>query len=487
MIMIIFYAQVVLIMIQIKKMVNIIKMGETNEKDIENINELLKDGKLAQSIANEIRERVKEELEVEYIIDSYKTKDDLIDKFLEHIQIYYDKAQTFWRWNNGLKFYEKIDEVEILNLIKGSSGANTIKSNERTEILNAIKQSARLKKPLDVPDSYIQFKDEVVDLDTGHRFAADKKYFYTNPIPWKIGKYPDTPNMDRIFSEWSGSENLQVLYEIIAYCLYRGYPIQRIFVFLGAGSNGKSCYLNLIRKFLGIKNTTTTELDTLLNSRFEITKLHKKLVCFMGETNFKELENTSILKRLTGNDLIGFEEKNKTPFDDINYAKIVISTNNLPVTNDKSIGFYRRWFIIDFPNQFTEHKDILKEIPDQEFENLALKAIGMLIELLDKRSFTNEGSIEDRMKRYDDKSNPFDKFIKEYCDLEDPDGYIFRFDFAEKFNSFCKEHRFRQFSDISISKMMKNHGIITFSKQTDWLKDGKLKLYRAWGGIKWKN
>jgi putative DNA primase/helicase len=115
--------------------------------------------------------------------------------------------------------------------------------------------------------------------------------------------------------------------------------------------NGKSCFLNLLKKFVGIDNITSTELDTLLTSRFEITKLHKKLVCTMGETDFSEMTKTSIIKRLTGGDLIGFEYKNKTPFDDNNYAKILIATNNLPATNDKSIGFYRRWLIVDFKNK----------------------------------------------------------------------------------------------------------------------------------------
>jgi len=40
--------------------------------------------------------------------------------------------------------------------------------------------------------------------------------------------------------------------------------------------------------------------------------------------------------------------------------------------------FYRRWTIIDFPNQFTEKKDILKDIPEIEFNNLATKCVVIL-------------------------------------------------------------------------------------------------------------
>ena len=73
----------------------------------------------------------------------------------------------------------------------------------------------------------------------------------------------------------------------------------------------------------------------------------------MGETDFNEMKKTSMLKKLSGGDLIGFEYKRKDPFEDKNYAKITISTNNLPSTSDKTIGFYRRWLIIDFPITFS--------------------------------------------------------------------------------------------------------------------------------------
>jgi len=71
-----------------------------------------------------------------------------------------------------------------------------------------------------------------------------------------------------------------------------------------------------------------------------------------------------------------------------NYAKILIATNNLPTTTDKTIGFYRRWLIIDFPNQFSEKKDILADIPNEEYNSLALKCVGILKDLLMKRAFS---------------------------------------------------------------------------------------------------
>ena len=70
--------------------------------------------------------------------------------------------------------------------------------------------------------------------------------------------------------------------------------------------------------------------------------------------------------------------------------------------------------IIDFPNRFSEKKDILKDIPEEEYQMLAVKCVGILKDLLDKREFYKEGSIEQRMKKYEDHSDPLEKFIKEF-------------------------------------------------------------------------
>jgi putative DNA primase/helicase len=292
--------------------------------------------------------------------------------------------------------------------------------------------------------------------------------------------------MDKIFEEWVGKDHVRTLYEFLAFCMLPDYPIHRIFSLVGAGMNGKTCFLRLLKKFVGDENVTATELDTLISSRFEITRLYKKLVCIMGETNFSELSKTSVLKKASGQDMIGFEYKNKTPFTDTNYAKIVIATNNLPETTDKTIGFYRRWMIIDFPNQFTEEKDILGDIPEQEYECLALKCCSILHDLLKVRKFTNEGSVEDRQKRYEEKSNPADKFIREFCDTEDGNRYIWKYDFEKKFNQWAKENRFREFSDVAIGKKMKERGFEVIRKIASWLNDGKGGQLRAYSGIRWK-
>ena len=473
----------------------------------EDLTELIKGNKVVNpgyqnpEIAKQISDQwIKEDLEKEgvlrtesemiklqKVILSYYGKEDLAKQMLEVQPLYYDEYKIWWSWNKVKFKWEIIDETTILNFVNRLSVANTIQSKEKTEILEALKQESRFKKPREIKKTWIQFKDMIVDIETGQEFEVSPEYFVTNPIPYGLNedKIEETPVMDKLFEEWVGKDYVKTLYEILAYSLLPDYPIHRLFCFIGNGMNGKSCFLRLIRKFIGTENVCSTELDTLLVSRFEITRLHKKLVCMMGETNFNEISKTSILKKLTGQDVIGFEYKNKNPFEETNYAKIMIATNNLPTTSDKTIGFYRRWMIIDFPNQFDEKVDILSTIPEEEYTSLASKCVYILHKILKERKFKNEGDIMDRMKKYESKSDFLQHFINDFVE-EDINSYISKKDFLVKFTSWCKENRHREIAESSLGRKMKEKGILPGRKYMEWLFDGKGGQLRVWDGIKWK-
>lgn len=424
-----------------------------------------------------------------YHFDAFSNATNFIkamDEFLKIQPIYYDASKIWWVWNFKKFSWEMKDEIDILNQIDLNTKNPTASPHIKNELLEALRRRARLHKPHN-KGIWLQFKDTIIDLTNEEEFNVTPEHFVVNSIPWKIGRKTDTPNMDRIFAEWVGEEYVPTLYEIIAYCTLPDYPINRIFCLYGEGLNGKTKFLELVAKFVGQNNICSTELDVLLSSRFEITRLHKKLVCLMGETNFAEMKKTAILKKLTGGDLIGFEYKNKDLFQDYNYAKLLISTNNLPPTTDKTIGFGRRWMIIDFPNRFTEKKDILSEIPDEEYSNLARKTIFILQKLLKKREFTNEGSVEDRLKKFEEKSNPFEKFWNERVE-EDADEHIFKFEFRKEFDEWCVQNRFRKMSDYQINQFMKEKGIEQQKVRANWYdNEGNSKYYRAWIGLKWPN
>lgn len=341
-----------------------------------------------------------------------------VENFHSINPFFFDKNKMYWFWDKDSFKWRIIDHIDLVN---GLEQALEVKGQIVTSpILNKYIRSfesiGRKNHPKEPPKEWIQFKNKVFDIKTKQTFEATPEYFFCNPIPWDIGQSNETPTIDALFKQWVGEDYVKSLYQIIAYCCYSGYPIQTAFCLIGHGRNGKTTFQKLLTNFIGVENICSINLTRLIKGNFESAKIFKKSVALIGETNFGLLDDTDTFKKITGGDLISIEFKGKDGFDAYNYAKLIIGSNSMPPSTDTSEGWYRRWFIIDFPNQFKEGKDILQLIPEIEYNNLANKVIEILPELLDQGRFENQGTIDDRKKKYIMISNPLSVFLDLLCD-----------------------------------------------------------------------
>jgi putative DNA primase/helicase len=245
--------------------------------------------------------------------------------------------------------------------------------------------------------------------------------------------------------------------EIIAYTICSDQFLQRLFAFCGAGMNGKGTFLKLLTKFIGTKNYCASDIKVLSNNNFESSALYKKLACIMGEVDASDLTNTNTIKKLSGEDDMRFEFKGKGSFTEESITTCLIATNSMPTTPDKSMGFYRRWLIIDFPHQFSVKRDLIGQIPDQEFENLGRCCLNLLKEMQETNQITNEGNLKQREERFEERSNPVMKFIETNCE-EDFNGKTEFREFCNCFNNYLKSKHLRIQSPILIGKMLRTEG-----------------------------
>lgn len=380
-----------------------------------------KGSQLAEAILEGINKQAKEEFQNE--LRTHLSKGNWFLKGAESLvnknPIYYDEMGVWWVWNHDDKIWEQQDDVRVLNICRKTLqliGDTSVRHSHN--LLKALQQVGAELRPKEPPLSWVQFGETFYDINTGEQVTSTPEYFSTNTIPWKIGDTVATPQMDALIKSWVGEEYLQTVYEIIAYCVYRDYPIHRIFCFVGTGANGKTRLLKIIEKFVGPNNKASVTLKKIGTNDFALYPLYRKTVCFVGETAHHRLESTEILKALSGQDPVSFEDKGKTSFTGQNYAKLIIGTNVLPPSSDTSRGWYRRWFVLKFPNEFEEGEDVLSRIPDSEYEALAAKVVRILPALLKRGGFDKEGTIEDRQAKYIENSNPLKHFISEYYERD---------------------------------------------------------------------
>lgn len=382
----------------------------------------------------------------------------MAESFVQMQPVYYDASKLWWLWDTEKSCWTHVDDVDIMNAVDEILDiVGTVIPQHRTMILDALQRIGRKNKPKTPAKTWIQFKDTVVDIVTGKTFLATPEYFMTNPIPWESGDSEETPTLDKIFTEWVGEEYLLTLQQLAAYCLLPDYPLRRIFCLLGDGSNGKSKYQEFIRRFIGSENTTASEFDIIATSRFESSRLYKRLACFMSELNYVHFHKTAAFKRLTGQDFIGFEFKHKPHFEGFTYAKIIIATNSLPTTSDTTTGFYHRWIIILFPNYFSEKIDILETIPEQEYKNFARKSIRLLQGLLHDGEFSKEGTLEHKKTEYERHSNSVKEFIKTDCELG-IDFYVPYSEFYTGYIAYTKANNLRTLTKPKVGKLLRDAG-----------------------------
>lgn len=409
----------------------------------------------------------------------------MADQFLQKQPLYYNEKKLWWAWNFNDKCWRMIDEIDILNVINSKvQGLKLFEAKQKNEILTALQMRSRLKAPKEAPDSWVQFKNKIYDYKTKELFEATPEYFITNPIPFELGETEETPVLDGWIKDWVGEKWQPTIYELIAFSCVPHYKINRIFCLNGEGRNGKSTLLHIIRTFVGVKNCCSSSMDTILSRPFESAKLYKKLVCEMGEINTGIFRKTELMKKLVGSDTIGFEFKGKDGFDSYNYAKIIIATNKLPETTDKTTGFYSKWIIIDFARRFKENPNFLDGLPLIEYNNLAKKCLRLISELMAKGEFTNEGTPEEKQLRYEEKSSPFNDFVK--SEMVEENGFELPFfQIYQEYLAYCGERDLRKPSKIEISRILKSKGL--GETVINWtLADGKNTTVRAYIGLKFK-
>ncbi len=395
---------------------------------------------------------------------NFYDKIDLAKKFIEIQPIYYESKNRYWVWNFKNFFWEVKDETDILNLIYIASGANTINSKEKNEILEGIKQVGRLNKPKDIRSSWVQFRDNFYDVENNDKIKVSHKFFCSNPIDWHVGESEETPKITKLINSWVSEEDREKLWQLIAFSIVPEYFIHSFFFLYSEPGSGKSTFTNLLIKFLGKQNCVSTSIDRINNNvRFETINWHKKLLITLSEVNnVNDLRNSGTINQATGEDNLRAEIKGSGSFDFVNYGKFVYPTNKLLKVSSED-GFGRRVRVIKFTNRFEKEENVLGEIPDWEFNNLAKKCLRIAGELYEKRRFVGDMSISKRMENYQNISKTkVEEFVDTYCSNQNFENKMLFDEFFAKYTKNTKNSE----SKISVSKQLRKLGYVL--KRENW-------------------
>ena len=386
---------------------------------------------------------------------------------------YYDDERGIWA-PNGI---EKLQEITI-DKLKGYW-----KSHYTSETEKHIRYSNYVPvELLGGPLGKIVLKNGVFDLERKEICGFNPDIYAITAIPIEYKADADCPKIKKFLSEVVDPENVDKILEIIGYCLYKSYPIARIFIFTGTGRNGKSVLINLITAFLGAENTSSVDIQNLTDDSFRSAELFGKLANINGDLPPKPIKDTGLIKKCTGQDPLTVAKKYQQPFQFYNYAKLIFSANQVPRSYDNSDAMHRRLDIIEFPNQFdadnpaTDTNLIEKLTTQDELSGLFNEAVKALDRLIERGKFTNEGSIEERKTDYIKRSDPVHYFALTYLSQNtDPEYYVTKSQLYDNYVFMCRALNLTPTSSNWFSQNVKRY--------VPFLDEGWVDKDKVWRGI----
>lgn len=411
------------------------------------------------------------------LLENYNIKSDISSRLW-----FYDSKEGIWK-QNAEDFLKSILRRQYLL-------DEHLRVYYVNEVIADIKQYKYEGKYFEEPSPYlIPFKNKIYDLENDKFIDFDPKYFFINKIPINIDTDNKTcPFIDSLFESFVGNEFKIDLYELAAYSYLRAYPYQKFFILTGDGRNGKSTYIGILTKLLGIKNISRVNLKNIISNRFAAASLFKKLVNVSVETDPSFIRDTAIIKALTGEDPLSAEEKFEKSFEFKNYAKLIIVTNKKLRTNDLSAGFGERVKITNFEGKFLagENADpfILNKITEAELEGFAYVCLETLKNLY-KRGFvfTIQQDAEGIIALYDERIQRLDAFLKEKV-IKDPTSYISTVEFQERFNKYLETEKIPYISIYRLIDSMESMGYVKKTKNI--MTESGWTTKSVWDGLKWK-
>ena len=400
---------------------------------------------------------------VEYISEKVLEKYNLITLEETKEILYYD---------NGV--YKSGGEILVEKEAEAIAGYDLCEKDLR-EIIGHISRRTYHKKTEFDSDTYI------INLSNGlYNWKENKLYSHTpeyisikqNPIVYDPKAKPKL--FGKFLSQVLYRENIRTAIESMAYTFLNDCPFEHFFVLVGEGSNGKSVFTGILTALHSAANVSNVPIRTLLENNFALADLEFKDVNIDEELSGDMINDTSILKKLTGGkrQLTRVEKKYQGAYGAALYAKLFFNTNKMPQTSDQTNAFYRRLITISFPNLFEEDKDDpdLTRKLTTEFElsgifNLLMVYLRLLVN--NNRIYINDKSIAERRLKHDRLTNPIKAFLDEAM-AEDSleDDYVPKSILYNAYIRFCKKYKLPIKSPVGFGKEIAKLRILISDKET---------------------
>lgn len=272
------------------------------------------------------------------------------------------------------------------------------------------------------PEHWINFKNGFWDPIDQRMIKHSPKYKSVNQIPHEY--HPEQrPTGDNI-EAWlqfivPEPDERQMLLEYCGYCMTTDTRQQVFLILVGLAGTGKSTLIKLLEHIIGGQNISHVSLKEL-TQRFSSYGLMGKTLNSCADLEVSALEDVSLLKKALGEDGIRVEAKGKDAIDIHNYAKLIFSTNELPlVLSEKTDGFFRRLLVLSMNRKPPESRPDFFTGLMQETDYFIHICMDALHEMYQRGKITQSAGSREAVANLRRDSDTVEAWLAEKCTLDE--------------------------------------------------------------------
>jgi len=353
---------------------------------------------------------------------------------------------------------EKIEEA-FRKHIKRSRG-NSAKKAMREQIMHRV---SVLPDEFDSDTTLLNTQNGYLDLINGtlNEHSIEKKFTRIANIEYtdKIDAPQWTEFLNQIFN--NDHELIRYVQKAVGYSLTGSTREQSMFVLFGAGSNGKSVFLDTISYIMG-SYATNMQADTIMvrksngGANTDIARLKGARLVTSSEPNEGVRMDEGLVKQLTGGDKVTARFLYGKEFEFTPEFKLWLATNHKPIIRGTDDGIWRRMNLIPFTIQIPDHKK------DKNLKyKLKRESVGILNWIVEgclmwqREGLKRPKIVEDASKEYREEMDVTAAFINDCC-VRGINKRVKAKDFYQAYKTWANENGQYEMNSTKFGKEMGN-------------------------------